>query len=164
MQNSYICHESHAMSWCDLFMELWKRDFSNCLQNSKNLPNYFDLLYASKVAGSKRTMNFKYIWSKILLGYTLNFQAKINFGSNSLHFFCIRSLCSVMQMVKIYGGEFPPSFNHETTKYVKLSKFVSHTYLSYKFSFLLARGWEDFKFLGDLLYWGDLISFLGEGG
>ena len=29
-------------------------------------------------------------------------------------------------------------------------------------SYLVARGWENFKFLGDLLYWGDLISFLGE--
>ena len=28
---------------------------------------------------------------------------------------------------------------------------------------LVARDWEDFKFLGDLLYWGDIISFLGEG-
>ena len=32
------------------------------------------------------------------------------------------------------------------------------------FLYLVARGWEYFKFLGDLLYWGALISFLGEGG
>ena len=32
------------------------------------------------------------------------------------------------------------------------------------FLYLVARGWEYFKFLGDLLYWGVLISFLGEGG
>ena len=31
------------------------------------------------------------------------------------------------------------------------------------FSLLVARGWEDFKFLGDLLNWEDLISFLVEG-
>ena len=30
------------------------------------------------------------------------------------------------------------------------------------FSYLAARNWENFKLLGDLLYWGDLISFLGE--
>ena len=29
--------------------------------------------------------------------------------------------------------------------------------------YLVARGWEYFKFLGDLLYWGVLISLLGEG-
>ena len=29
-------------------------------------------------------------------------------------------------------------------------------------SYLVAKGWENFKFLRDLLYWGDLISFLGE--
>ena len=28
---------------------------------------------------------------------------------------------------------------------------------------LVARDWEDFKFWGYLLYWGDLISFLEEG-
>ena len=27
---------------------------------------------------------------------------------------------------------------------------------------LVAGGWEDFKFLHDLLYWGDLVSFLKE--
>ena len=32
------------------------------------------------------------------------------------------------------------------------------------FSCLVARDWEDFKFLWDLLYWGDLISFLEEAG
>ena len=32
------------------------------------------------------------------------------------------------------------------------------------FPCLIARDWEDFKFLGDLLYWGDLISFLEEEG
>ena len=32
------------------------------------------------------------------------------------------------------------------------------------FSCLAARGWEDFKFLGDLLNWEDLIFFSGEGG
>ena len=32
-----------------------------------------------------------------------------------------------------------------------------------KNSYLVARGWENFKFLGDLLYWGELICFLGEG-
>ena len=32
------------------------------------------------------------------------------------------------------------------------------------FLYLLAMGWENFKFLGVLLDWGDLISFLGEGG
>ena len=31
------------------------------------------------------------------------------------------------------------------------------------FSRLVARDWEDLKFLGDLLYLGDLISFLEEG-
>ena len=31
------------------------------------------------------------------------------------------------------------------------------------FSCLVARDWEDFKFLGDLLYWGNLISFLEDG-
>ena len=31
------------------------------------------------------------------------------------------------------------------------------------FSCFVARDWEDFKLLGDLPYWGDLISFLGEG-
>ena len=30
------------------------------------------------------------------------------------------------------------------------------------FSCLVARGWENFKFLGDLLRRGDLIPFLGE--
>ena len=29
------------------------------------------------------------------------------------------------------------------------------------FLYLVARGWEYFRFLGDLLYWGVLISFLG---
>ena len=29
------------------------------------------------------------------------------------------------------------------------------------FSYLVALGWEYFKFLGDFLYWGVLISFLG---
>ena len=29
---------------------------------------------------------------------------------------------------------------------------------------VVARGWEDFKFLGELMYWRYLISFLGEGG
>ena len=29
---------------------------------------------------------------------------------------------------------------------------------------LVAWSWEDFKFIGELLYWGDLISFLGEKG
>ena len=33
---------------------------------------------------------------------------------------------------------------------------------AYFFVCLVPRGWEDFKFHGDLLYWGDLISFLGE--
>ena len=28
---------------------------------------------------------------------------------------------------------------------------------------LVATSWEDFKFVGNLLYWEDLISFLGEG-
>ena len=32
------------------------------------------------------------------------------------------------------------------------------------FRVFVARGWENFKFLGDLLYWEDLISFLREGG
>ena len=32
------------------------------------------------------------------------------------------------------------------------------------FLYLVARGWEYFKFLGNLLYCGVLISFLGEGG
>ena len=36
-----------------------------------------------------------------------------------------------------------------------------HVFLN---SCLVARGWEDFEFLGDLLYWENLISFLGEGG
>ena len=31
------------------------------------------------------------------------------------------------------------------------------------FSYLVARGWENFKFFGELLYWGHLVSFLGEG-
>ena len=31
------------------------------------------------------------------------------------------------------------------------------------FSCLVARGLENFKFLGALLSWGDLISFLAEG-
>ena len=31
------------------------------------------------------------------------------------------------------------------------------------FLYLVARGWVNFKFLGDPLYWKDLISFLGEG-
>ena len=31
------------------------------------------------------------------------------------------------------------------------------------FSCFVARDWEDFKLLGDLPYWGDLISFLREG-
>ena len=29
---------------------------------------------------------------------------------------------------------------------------------------VVARGWADFKFLGELMYWRYLISFLGEGG
>ena len=33
----------------------------------------------------------------------------------------------------------------------------------YFFSYLVARGWGNFKFLGELLYWGHLVSFLGEG-
>ena len=36
--------------------------------------------------------------------------------------------------------------------------------LGNNFFCLVARGWEDFKFLGELLYWGSLIPFLGEGG
>ena len=32
------------------------------------------------------------------------------------------------------------------------------------FLYLVARAWEYFKFLGDLLYWGVLISFFGVGG
>ena len=31
------------------------------------------------------------------------------------------------------------------------------------FRYLVARGWENFKFLWDFLYWGELISFVGEG-
>ena len=31
------------------------------------------------------------------------------------------------------------------------------------FSYIVARGWENFKFLGGLLYWGDIIYFLGDG-
>ena len=32
------------------------------------------------------------------------------------------------------------------------------------FFYLVARVWENFRFLGDFFYWGDLICFFGEGG
>ena len=52
--------------------------------------------------------------------------------------------------ILIFHGIYPP-----THKYFLLGN---------NFFCLVARGWEDLKFLRELLYWGKLTSFLREGG
>ena len=76
------------------------------------------------------------------------------YGCNFCHFSflfpCPNKFLVVCLCILIFHGIYPP--NHK------------YFFVGLKcFSYLVARGWENFKFLGDLLYWGELIFFLGEG-